>query len=121
MNVAKQAQDTPDSSKETIEPAAPKRQAVSSAGLDKHAKKALWDQRKADRAKARAQRVGKTVSPAFAFHNPGSCLLQSSLACQRRSPLQQHIAAWNLHQLVLRASAFANFLANTASTTTLLW
>lgn len=61
MNVLKHAPDTPDSANEAIEPAAPKRQAVSSAGLDRHAKKALWDQRKADRARARAQRVSKTA------------------------------------------------------------
>ena len=57
VNISKQSQDASDSLHAAIEPPAPKKRALTPAGMDKHAKKALWDQRKAERARARAQKV----------------------------------------------------------------
>ncbi|KAL3148770.1 COP9 signalosome complex subunit 8 [Trebouxia sp. C0009 RCD-2024] len=70
-NIAKQSQHNTDSPHEAIQPPAPKRQALSPAGMDKHAKKALWDQRKAERARVRAQKEGSGVQQA-AFVAVGS-------------------------------------------------
>ena len=52
INVAGQTQDS-NTEHGAITPPAPKERALIPAGMDKHAKKALWEQRKADRARAR--------------------------------------------------------------------
>ncbi len=53
VNVANQAGDSSATSHPPTEPPAPKERALMPAGMDKHAKKAHWDQRKAERARAR--------------------------------------------------------------------
>ena len=52
INVAGQTQDS-NTQHAAINPPAPKERALIPAGMDKHAKKALWEQRKGDRARAR--------------------------------------------------------------------
>lgn len=53
VNVASQAVEGSAASHPPVQPPAPKERALTPAGMDKHAKKALWDQRKAERARAR--------------------------------------------------------------------
>ncbi|DBA81104.1 TPA: COP9 signalosome complex subunit 8 [Trebouxia sp. C0005] len=61
-NVVNQAGDSSATSHPPTEPPAPKERALMPAGMDKHAKKAHWDQRKAERARARQRKSEEPAS-----------------------------------------------------------
>lgn len=104
-NIAKQSQENTDSPHEAIEPPAPKRQALSPAGMDKHAKKALWDQRKAERARARAQKVSKAASLASHCTTGRAMSRKVCLLGRQRLSLHAPSLCWKAF-LVLQGCSF---------------
>jgi len=72
VNVVNQAGDSSATPHPPTEPPAPKERALMPAGMDKHAKKAHWDQRKAERARARQVSTAMSVTLCqmmFAIHD----------------------------------------------------